>query len=112
MDSVQRDTREMSDEEVTKWMRDLVNKLAKERGSVGDACSLKAIRNPVRRKILDALEKRALTVNETPEKVGVVGLALRFCLNFLRSSYFIRVNGNTVDLTPEGVSVIRSNKRT
>lgn len=111
MDSAQRDPREMTDEEVTKWMRDLVNKLAEEKGSAGDACSLEAIKNPVRRKILDALEEKALAINEISEKVGVAGAALRFHLNFLKSSYFIQIEGNRVDLTPGGVSVVRSNKR-
>lgn len=111
MDSGERDPREMTDEEAMKWMQELVNKLADERGSAGGACSLEAIRNPIRRKILDALEERPLTINEISEKVGVIGPALRFHLNFLESSYLIKIEGSRVDLTPGGVSVVRSNKR-
>jgi DNA-binding transcriptional ArsR family regulator len=112
MDSIRRDPREMTDEEVMKWMQELVNKLAEEKGSAGGACSLEAIKNPVRRNILNALGERVLTINEISEKVGVVGPALRFHLNFLKSSYFIQIEGDRVDLTPGGVSVVRSNKRT
>jgi hypothetical protein len=112
MDSSQRDPRDMTDEEAMNWMHELVNKLAEEKGSAGGACSLEAIKNPVRRNILNALEGRALAINEISERLGVTGPALRFHLNFLESSYFIRVEGNKVDLTPGGVSVVRSYKRT
>jgi len=112
MDSTQRDPREMTDEEAMKWMQELVNKLVERNGSAGGACSLEALRNPVRRKILNALEERALEINEISERVVITGPALRFHLNFLKSSYFIRIEGDRVDLTPGGVSVIRSNKRT
>jgi hypothetical protein len=112
MDATSRDPREMTDQEVMAWMGDLVNKLADERGSAGGACSLEAIRNPVRRNILKVLEERALEVDEISERLGVTGSALRYHLSFLRSSYFIRIEGERVDLTPGGVSVITSAKRT
>ncbi len=112
MYSAKRDPREITDEEVMNWMQELVNKLAKRKGSAVGACSLEAIKNPVRRNILNALEERALAINEISERLGVTGPALRFHLNFLESSYFIRVEGNKVDLTPGGVSVVRSHKRT
>ena len=112
MDSTRRDPREMTDEEAMKWMQELMDKLMEKRGSPGGACSLEAIKNPVRRNILNVLEERALEINEISERVGVTGPALRFHLNFLKGSYFIRIEGNRVDLTPGGVSVVRSNKRT
>jgi len=112
MDATSRDPRKMTDEEVMNWMQELVNKLAKEKGSAGGACSLEAIKNPVRRNILNVLGERALEINEISERVGITGPALRFHLNFLKSSYFIRIEGDKVDLTPGGVSVVRSNKRT
>jgi predicted transcriptional regulator len=112
MDAISRDPREMTDEEVMNWMQDLVTKLAKEKGTAGGACSLEAIKNPVRRRILNVLEEKALAVNEISERAKVTGPALRFHLNFLNSSYFIRIESDKVDLTPGGVSVIRSAKRT
>lgn len=112
MDTTSQDPRKMTDEEVMNWMQELVNKLAKEKGSAGGACSLEAIKNPVRRHILNVLEEKALAINEISEKVKVTGPALRYHLNFLESSYFIRIEDDKVDLTPGGVSVIRSNKRT
>ena len=112
MDTSSRDPREMTDEEAMKWMQELVAKLKEDKGSAGGACSLEALKNPVRRNILSALEERALAINEISERLGVTGPALRFHLNFLESSYFIRMEGDRVDLTPGGVSVVRSHKRT
>ena len=112
MDATSRDPREMTDEEVMNWMQDLISKLAKEKGTAGGACSLEAIKNPVRRRILNVLEKKALTLNEISERVKVTGPALRYHLNFLKSSYFICIEGDKVDLTPGGVSIVRSAKRT
>lgn len=106
------DPRDMTDEEVMHWMRQLINKLAEEKGSAGGACSLEAINSPVRRRILNILEEKALTIDEISQRLSVTGSALRYHLNFLRSSYFIRIEGDNVDLTPGGVSVIRSNRRT
>ena len=111
MDSTRRDPREMTDEEAMKWMQELVNKLLEEKGTAGGACSLEAIKNPVRRNILNALEERALAINEISERLEVTGPALRFHLNFLQSSYFIHIEDDKVDLTPGGVSVVRSYKR-
>jgi len=112
MDSTRRDPREMTEEEAMRWMQELVSKLVEEKGSAGGACSLEAIKNPVRRSILNVLEERVLEIDEISERVGVTGPALRYHLNFLKSSYFIQIEGNRVDLTPGGVSVVRSNKRT
>jgi len=112
MDSAQRDPREMTNEEAIRWMQELVNSLMAEKGSAGGACSLEALKNPIRRNILNSLGERALAIEEISERVGVSGPALRFHLNFLESSYFIRVEGNRIDLTPGGVSVVRSSKRT
>jgi len=112
MDSTRRDPREMTEEEAVRWMQELVSKLVEEKGSAGGACSLEALKNPVRRSILNVLEERALGTDQISERVGITGLALRFHLNFLNSSYFIEIEGNRVDLTPGGVSVVRSNKRT
>jgi predicted transcriptional regulator len=102
----------MTDEEAMAWMQDLVSSLVGKKGSAGGACSLEALKNPIRRNVLSALEEKALAVNEISERVGVTGSALRFHLNFLESSYFIRIEGNKVDLTPGGVSVVRSSKWT
>lgn len=106
------DPREMTDEEAMRWMQDLINRLAEKRGSTGGACSLEAVKNPVRRNILNALQEEALEVDEIAERLAITGSALRYHLNFLKSSYFIRIEADRVDLTPGGVSVIRGNRRT
>jgi DNA-binding transcriptional ArsR family regulator len=112
MRTTSRDPRQMTDEEVMRWMQELVSNLAREKGSAGDACSLEAIKNPIRRNILKVLEHGASEIDEISDRLGVTGSALRYHLNFLKGSYFIRIEGDKVDLTPGGVSVIRSNKRT
>lgn len=112
MDSARRDPRQMSDEETMQWMQALVNQLVEEKGFAGGACSLEAIRNTVRRNILNALKERALEIGEISQSVGVTGRALRYHLNFLKSSHLIQIERNRVDLTPGGVSVVRSSKRT
>jgi len=111
MDTAQRDPREMSDEETTMWMQELVDKLTEIKGSSSNACSLEAIKNPVRRSILRSLGQRALEISEISEIVGVRGMSLRYHLNLLVTSYFIRIEGNRVDLTPGGVAIIRSHGR-
>ena len=111
MYSTRRDPREMTDEETMKWMQELVNKLAEEKGSASGTCSLEALKNPVRRNILNVLEERPLEINEVSERVGVTIPALRFHLNFLKSSCFIQTEGTRIDLTPGGVSVLRSAKK-
>jgi DNA-binding transcriptional ArsR family regulator len=112
MNSAEREPREMTDEEATGWMKELVDKLTTEKGAASGACCLEATKNPVRRKILDALEEKPLAIDEISDRVGVGGSALRFHLNFLKASCFVQIEGDTVDLTPGGVSVVRSRKRT
>jgi predicted transcriptional regulator len=60
---------------------------------------------------MKVLDDGPLQIGEISERLGVTGSALRYHLNFLRSSYFIRIEGDKVDLTPGGVSVARSYKR-
>jgi len=111
MDSARRDPREMTDEETMRWMQDLITRLTNEKGSAGGACNFEAVKPPVRRNILHALDERALEMDKISERVGVAGMALKYHLNVLLSGYFIAVEGNRVDLTPGGVSVVRSDKR-
>jgi len=103
----------MSDEEVAKWMQELVERSAEENGCAGavGACSMEAFKNPVRREILRTLADRPLDMYELSAKVGAGGSALKFHLNLLQNSAFIEIDGNMVDLTPGGVSFVRSDKR-
>jgi len=111
IDATQRDSREMTDEEVMKWMQDLITRLMDEKGTAGNACNFEAVKPPIRRNILHALAERALQIDEVSERVGIAGMTLRYHLNVLTSGYFIRVEGSQVDLTPGGVSVVRSDRR-
>jgi len=112
MDYPEQDPRTMTDEEAALWMQELVSKLVDKEGSSGGACSLEAIKNPKRRAILMALDERPLETSEVGERVGATGATLRYHLNFLATSYFVRIEGDMVDLTPGGVAFVRSNKRT
>ncbi|MGD2064870.1 MAG: hypothetical protein PVI95_00255 [Dehalococcoidia bacterium] len=73
MYSVNQDPREMTDEEVMKWMQELVNNSAEEKGLTGGICSLEVLRNPARRNILNILKRRALSINEISEKIKITG---------------------------------------
>lgn len=110
MHSAKQDPREMTDEEVMKWMQELVSNSVEERSSTGGICSLEALRNPVRRNILNTLKRRASSMNEISEKLKITRPALRLHLNFLESSCFILIEGNRVDLTPGGVSIVKKPK--
>jgi len=113
MDSNRKNPREMSDEEVAKWMLELVERAGAENGCAGavGACSMEAFKNPTRRDMLRALSERPLNMDELSARVGVEGSALKFHLNLLQNSAFIEIDGDTIDLTPGGVSWVRSDKR-
>lgn len=111
MDSSQKKPREMTDEEIANWMQDLMERAADEKGTSGGACSFEAIRHPVRRNILMLLDEKPLDIKEVSQKIGLEGTQLKFHLNFLESSSFIAIDGDMVDLTPGGVSVVRNTKR-
>jgi DNA-binding transcriptional ArsR family regulator len=106
------DPRGMSDKETMEWMQELIEKLSRDKGSSGNACSLEAIKHPVRRNILRALEKRALKIDKVAQIVGLTGAKLNYHLNFLKSSYFIDIKNDIIDLTPGGVAVVRADHTT
>ena len=111
MDSAQRGPREMTDDEIMRWMQDLITRLTDEKGSAGGVCNFEAVKPPIRRNILHALDQRALEIDEISEMVGLAGMALKYHLNVLTSGHFIQIEGNRIDLTAGGVAVIRSDKR-
>ncbi|MFC2017769.1 ArsR family transcriptional regulator [Chloroflexota bacterium] len=110
MDSAMRNPRDMTDEEVTKWMQELMERAADEKGCAGavGACSFEAVKNPVRRGILKNLAEKPLRMDELSEKAGLGRSALQFHLNFLQNSSFVKIEGDMVDLTPGGVSFVRN----
>lgn len=105
------DPREMSNEETMAWMQELIDKLSRDKGSSGNACSLEAVKHPVRRNILRALNKRALTMDEVARAAGITGAKLNYHLNFLKTSYFIDIKNEIIDLTPGGVAVVRADNQ-
>ena len=110
MDAEMRNPRDMSDEEVARWMQDLIERAADDKGCAGavGACSFEAVKNPVRRGILKNLAEKPLSMDELSEKTGLGRSALQFHLNFLLSSSFAKMEGDMVDLTPGGVSFVRN----
>jgi hypothetical protein len=86
MNAIIRDSRETIDDEVGHRVQELVNKLVREKGSPGGACSL--------------------------QRLGVEDSALRCHLNLLSSSCSMHQEDNGIDLTPGSVVVVRSYKRT
>jgi len=110
MDAEMRNPRDMSDEEVARWMQDLIERAADDKGCAGavGACSFEAVKNPVRRGILKNLAEKPLSMDELSEKTGLGRSALQFHLNFLLNSSFAKMEGTMVDLTPGGVSFVRN----
>lgn len=100
--------REMPDEEASGWMRDLIKNLVRERGSAEGACSLEALKNPVRRRILRELREKPLTIGELSERIGLGEEGLRYHIRILENSYFVITDEPYVDLTPGGVSAARN----
>jgi len=111
MNAHRQDPREMTDEKAMRWMQDLITRLTDEKGTSGNACNFEAIKLPIQRKILHALTERALSIDELSERLGLGGTSLRYHLNYLTSAYFIHTESNRVDLTPGGVSVVRSDRQ-
>lgn len=105
------DPREMSDKETIEWTQELIEKLSRDKGSSGNACSFEAVKHPVRRNILRSLKERALTIDEVARTAGITGAKLDYHLNVLKTSYFIDVKGDIVDLTPGGVAVVRADNQ-
>jgi len=102
------DPREMSDTETMEWMQELIEKLSRDQGSSGNACSFEAVKHPVRRNILRSLKERALTIDEIGRIIEMTGAKLDYHLNVLKTSYFIDIKNDIVDLTPGGVAVVRA----
>jgi chorismate mutase len=105
------DPREMSDEETMQWMQELIEKVSRDQGSSGNACSFEAVKHHVRRNILRALKERALTIDEVARIAGMTGAKLNYHLNVLKTSYFIDIKDDIVDLTPGGVAVVRADNQ-
>ena len=57
------------------------------------------------------LEEKPSDIKEVSQKTGLEGTQLKFHLNFLNNSGFIATDGDMIDLTPGGVSVVRNTKR-
>ena len=108
MASERLEPRGMTDKETMEWMQELIEKLSRDQGSSGNACSFEAVKHPVRRNILRALRERALTTDEVARIAGMTGAKLHYHLNVLKTSYFIDVKDDIVDLTPGGVAVVRA----
>jgi hypothetical protein len=103
--------REMSDEETMEWMQELIEKVRGDQGSSGNACSFEAVKHHVRRNILRSLKERALTIDEVARIAGMTGAKLDYHLNVLKTSYFIDIKDDIVDLTPGGVAVVRADNQ-
>ena len=98
----------MSDEEL-----EALSKKSSKNGPTEDPTeshrrALLAMQNPTRREILAMLKNRALTTEEIAAQLGLDEKILDFHLQFLVSTFYVTVEGDTVDLTPLGVAYTRN----
>ncbi|WXG41715.1 MAG: winged helix-turn-helix domain-containing protein [Candidatus Freyarchaeum deiterrae] len=99
--------REMSNEELEAWRKKVA-----DAGLVGNPTearrSLHVMQSPVRREIMTLLKDKALTIEEIAGELKLEEKTLRFHLQVLERSFFIKIEGNEVDLTPPGVAYTRN----
>jgi DNA-binding transcriptional ArsR family regulator len=102
-----KNSREMSDEELKAW-----RKKAMDAELIGTSSevrrSLHAMQTPVRREIMALLKNKALEVREIAGKLNIEEEMLAFHLQVLEKAFFIKIEGNVVDLTPAGVAYTRN----
>jgi Bacterial regulatory protein, arsR family len=111
MHSEKRNARKLTDEERLTWSRELKSRQTGLRGCAGAVgfCTLYAIQNPVRKKILRALEEKPLKVVQISELTGIEDYQLTLQIAILEDSHLIETEGDWVDLTPSGVTFVRTN---
>jgi DNA-binding transcriptional ArsR family regulator len=99
--------REMSDEELEAW-----RKKAAAAGLLGTPAesrrSLNAIQTPTRREIMTLLKDKPLKVKEIADKLNLDEDTLMFHLEVLAKAFFIKIEGDIVDLRPGGVAYTRN----
>ena len=97
----------MSNEELEAW-----RKKAVDAGLIGTPAesrrSLNAIQTPTRREIMTLLKDRSLKVKEIADKLNIDEDTLMFHLEVLEKAFFIKIEGDTVDLRPGGVAYTRN----
>jgi DNA-binding transcriptional ArsR family regulator len=107
MELKRRNCREMSDEELRAWRKKGMDAgLIATSAEVGR--SLHAMQTPIRREILALLKDKALEAEEIASKLKLDEGTLAFHLQVLEKAFFVRIDGNLVDLTPAGVAYTRN----
>lgn len=111
MHSGKKDPREFTDEERLNWAREVKSRQTGWQGCAGAVgfCALYAIQNPVRKKILRVLEEKPLGMGKISELTGVEESPLTLQVAILEYSYLVETEGDKVDLTPSGVTFVRTN---
>ena len=99
--------REMSEEELDAWKEKLDEHGWGEEPTEAHRRALHALQNPIRREILELLREKALTLGEVVNHLNMDEKTLRFHLQFLKDTFFIKLEGNVIDLTPLGVAYTR-----
>ena len=110
MNSAKRDPRDMTDEERLNWARELKSKQTGWQGCAGARgfCALYAIKNPFRKKILQALKEKPLARGEISRLTDIEGPLLILQMAILEESHLIETDGDTADLTPSGITFVRT----
>jgi DNA-binding transcriptional ArsR family regulator len=107
VEMMKKNCREMSDEELQAWGKKRMDaQLIATSEEVRR--SLHALQTPIRREIMALLKDKALGVKEIADKLNIDEAALAFHLQALEQAFFIKMDGNVVDLTPAGVAYTRN----
>jgi DNA-binding transcriptional ArsR family regulator len=102
--------REMSNEELEAWQKKLVGKGLTNPGEAHRR-ALHAVQHPVRREILEMLKEKAYSLGEMASRLTLDEGTLRYHLQFLTGSFYVTIQGTSVDLTPLGVAYTRNAMR-
>lgn len=105
------DPREMSAEQRLNWALEVKSRQTGCQGCAGAVgfCALYAIKNPVRKNILKFLEDEPLDREKVSKLTGLEDIPLTLQIAILEYSYLVETEGDKIDLTPSGVTFVRTN---
>ena len=97
----------MSDEDLEAWRKRALEKNPQRDPLDEHRRALRAMQNPIRREIISMLKEEAVSMDKLAKNLNLDEKTLQYHLQFLKDIFFIKIEGNIVDLTPPGVAYTR-----